>query len=176
MLMYAHLQRHSLPPSLEALKEKILVIYPVLAEFLLMFLADVKHSDAMEAVIQYIQAIKQAIPPSPSPVSHHLPCQHDIPHLAITREAFYIWGQTKIYTDSRPYFSFRAMLYPSEIVGPPPFTRRISAQIGQDKEQIDVDGDVLMNRKSRKDAGGSSVLQPAYTPYYPEVTALLHTD
>ena len=174
--MYAHLQRRSLSPSLQALKEKILVIYPVLAEFLLTFLADAKRSDAMEAVVQYIQAIKQAASPSPnsSPVSQYRPCQHDIPHLAITCEAFYIWGQTKIYTDSRPYFSFRAMLYPSEIVGAPPFTRRISAQIGQDKEQIDVD--VLMNRKPRKDAGDSSFLQPAYTPYYPEVTALLHTD
>jgi len=133
-----------------------------------MFLVNAKRTEAMEAVIQCIQAIKQASLPD-SPVSHHpSSCQPDIPHLAVTNEAFYTWGQRKCYVDSRPYFSFRGMLYPSKLVGPPPPVRCVSIEMGQGNEEVDFHHYVLMNRKRRKD--DIDIHQaPCFTPYYPDV-------
>jgi hypothetical protein len=168
--VYAHVQRISLPPRLRLIKDKIIIIYPVLAEYLLTFVVAAKYSEAMEAVIQCIQAIKQAAIPSSqfpqSPHRHH-PCQNEVPHLAITNEVFRMWSQKKVYTHSRPQFSFRGMLYPSQIVGLAPPVRRASVPIELEDKMIDVN--VLMDRKPRNDAGDISLMSPAYTPYYPQV-------
>ena len=164
--MYAHVQRISLPPRLRLIKDKIIIIYPVLAEYLLTFVVAAKYSEAMEAVIQFIQA---TIPGSSLPQNPHrpVPCQNEVPHLAITNEVFRMWSQKKVYTHSRPQFSFRGMLYPSRIVGLAPPARRASVPIELEDKMIDVD--VLMNRKPPNDAGDISIMSPAYAPYYPQV-------
>jgi len=166
-------QRDSLPPRLRLIKDKIIVLYPVLAEYLLTFLVAAKYGEAMEAVIQSIQAIKQASLPTSPAESFQLPCQKKVPHLSITNGVFSTWSQKRVYTHSRPQFSFRAMLYPSQIVRALP-VRRASVPIELEDEEVDVD--VLMHRKPRKDAGDISILPPAHTSYYPEVPLLLGSD
>ena len=167
----AHFQRYSLPPSLRGLKDKIIVIYPVLAAYLITFLVEAKDDQAMEATIKFIQSIKQAALPDSS-CEHHCPPYHrKIPHLSISNEVFQIWGQTKIYTDSRPYLCFHGRLYSTGNGRLAPARRQISVPIDiTDSDGEEVDVDILMSRKPRKGAGNVSITPPAYTPYFPEVS------
>jgi len=162
--VYSHLQRISLPPRLRLIKEKIIAIYPVLADYLLTFLVAAKYGESMEGVIQCIQAVRQAALPTSSFVdSFQLPCQTKIPNLTITNGVFRMWSEKRIYIHSQPQFSFCAMIYPSQA---PPI-RRAFVPIQLEDKAVDVG--ILMNRKPRTDAGNISILQPAHTSYHPEV-------
>lgn len=163
MLVYAHLNKCVLPSPLQAIKDKIITIYPTLIEYLLTLLAEVKYSEAMEAGIRCIQAIKQGA--LPGSASEDLSCQRKIPHLSLSNTSLHVSGYQKVYTDSRPFFSFHGTLYNSDTEPPTP----IEVDSMDSDEDSEIDIDILINRKRLKGAGDIYILQPAYTPYFPEV-------
>src|SRR5215471_14997938 len=109
MLLYAHLNRRSLlSPSQESLQERILTIYPFLADQFLGFLAESKCSDAIKSAIHVIQAIKQAaLPNTPTQDSH------TIPRICIWNSGFRVAGESQIFTDSIVTFWCHAYLHDS---------------------------------------------------------------
>ena len=162
MLLYAHLNRRPfLTPLLEALQERILTIYPFLADQFLRFLAEAKYSGAMKYAIYVIQAIKQAaIPNTPTKDSHA------IPRICIWNTNFRVVGESQVFTDSRVMFWCHAYLHDThtEFI---PFKVQME---NSDDEEGDVD--VLMSRKKRKNDGDVQDLPAAHTPYYPKVSPL----
>ena len=159
MLLYAHLNRCSfLTPLLKALQERILIIYPFLADRFLGFLADAKYSDAVKSAIHMIQAIKQATIPNTSTKNSHA-----IPRICIWNTNFRVIGESQVFTDSRVMFWCHAYLH-DENTEFTPFDVQLE---NSDDEEGDID--ILMSRKKRKNDGDQQDLPAAYTPYYPEV-------
>lgn len=159
MLLYAHLNRHSVAiPFMEVLQERILIIYPFLANQFLGFLADAKYTNAMISAIHVIQAIKQAVIPN-TPIQH----QHANPRISIWNNTFRVVGENQVFTDSRVVFWGHAYLHDTNTQFLP-FDVQME---NSDDEECDVD--VLISRKKRKNDGDRQELPAAHTPYYPEV-------
>ena len=160
--MYAHLNRRSfITLSLENLQERVLIIYPFLADKFLGFLADAKYRDAMKSAIHVIQAIKQAAIPN-SPIKD----SHTIPRVCIWNKKFRVVGESQVFTDSKVFFSCHAYLQNANTELTP-----FDAQMeNSDDEENDVD--ILMSRKKQKNDGDEQDLPAAHTPYYPEVFPL----
>ena len=159
MLLYAHLNRRSfLTPSLKTLQERILTIYPFLADRFLGFLAEAKYSDAMKSAIHVIQAIKQAAIPNTLTKDSQV-----IPRIRIWNNNFRVTGESQIFTDSRVTLWCHAYLHDAntEFI---PFDVQME---NSDDEEGDVD--VLISRKKQKNDGDEQDLPAAHTPYYPEV-------
>lgn len=164
MLVYAHLNRQPLPnTNLEMLQEKIVPIYPFLADRFLNFLADAKYSDAMKAVIQFVQAIKQATISDNPP--NQISCPASIPRLCIWNNSFRVVGQSEIYTNSKVLFWCHAYLHDSNTEFSPIEIKMENS----DDEEGDVG--ILLGRKTRKNDGETQILQPASNPHYPEVSS-----
>jgi Sec63 Brl domain len=164
MLVYAHLNRKPLPnTNLAMLQEKILPIYPFLADRFLNFLADSKYSDAMKTAIHFVKAIKQATISDNPP--NQISCPASIPRLCMWNNNFRVIGQSEIYTNSKVLFWCHAYLHDSDTEFSPIEVKMENS----DDEEGDVG--ILLGRKTRKNEGDTQILQSANTPYYPEVSS-----
>jgi hypothetical protein len=159
MLLYAYLNRYALPTLyLEKLQERVIPIYPFLADRLLMFLAEAKYGRAVKSTILFVQAIKQAVLSySPSNNDYYQP----IPRVWLWNTNFRVIGETQIFTDSNVNFWCHAILSDTEFI-----PNYIEMQNSDDEEG---DVDLLIGRKKRKNDGDSQILPAAHTPYYPQV-------
>jgi len=164
MLVYAHLNRHPLPnTNLETIQEKIIPIYPFLADRFLNFLADAKYSEAMKITIHFVQAVKQATISDNPP--NQISCTASNPRLCIWNNNFRVIGQSEICTDSKVLFWCHAYLQDSNTKFSPIEVKMENS----DDEEGDVD--ILLGRKTRRNDGEIQILPPANTPYYPEVSS-----
>jgi hypothetical protein len=161
MLLHVHLYRSSLPSSLHALKEKVIIIFSFLASQFLKFQGNAKYSILMTSTTFLIQSIKQA---TMSNVSvNDLFFTTSFSKIGIHNVRFRVLGENKVLSNSQITAQFHVFLYDcnEEIT-----SLQVETENSEDNEN---DINMLLHRKHRNNEGDRQNLHLASTSYYSEV-------